>query len=325
MRVVLHIGTNKTGTSALQGFLNSDPAPIPLQEANLIFPEYGRRFPNPAHHEVAEQIRTSPHRADYIVSHFEEEVANAQADGIFLSSEALHTINPTPLVQTFRNNGHEVEVIAVVRNHIDYFSSWWRETVKSEISTFDFPNFSYLIRKNYAPFVLAWMNAVSEPHFHLYGYRNGSIIPGKNPLPLFDAILQEPRMHKENWNENVSVSGNLLLYKRVINNFITRDISHLIIPELWEISKLEPRFQGSMFVDQNLCQTIDATYAQDAQYIKEYFGIDIFSHNSYREGSRVPNLQTLSDDRDFIIDVSREKGFFLEKLMKNYTGPSVLL
>lgn len=315
MRVVLHIGTNKTGTSAIQGLMLSNP-PL-LQEANLIYPQAGRSNPDaPAHHHFANSVAQAPHRADYFVSELAEEAASYQADGVFLSSEVFHTINPGPLVQSFREAGHEVEVICAVRNHVDYFSSWYRETVKSEISTFDFQNFAALINKPYASFLTVWLNAVGESNFHLYGYDEHRFTPGNNPSPLFDQIRENLEV-----DQNPSITGNLLAFKRVLNNFITRETSHLIIPELWEIAALKPEFQGDMYVSPEICTFIDTTYARDIQYVHEYFGVDVSSKDPYREGSRVPDLTTLRSDREFILSVCDERSFLLADLLRTYTGP----
>lgn len=315
MRVVLHIGTNKTGTSALQGLLSTGPKP--LKDANLIYPISGRRSSDsPAHHALADAMHIAPHRADYFVSELAEETANEQADGVFLSSEVFHTINPIPLIQSFQADGHEVDVICVVRNHTDYFSSWYRETVKSEISTFDFPNFAYLINKPYSPFISLWMNTVGEDNFYLYGYEDHGYRAGNRSYPLFNELTSE--LSEE---ENPSIAGNLLLFKRLLNNFITREQSELLIPELREICKLEPRFCGDMYVDEGLCALLDKIYAQDQQQIHEYFGVDIYSRSENRPGSPVPDLDTLRADREFILSICDDRGFLLGDLIRKYTGP----
>lgn len=320
MRVVLHIGTNKTGTSALQGYLLSNPPT--LQEANLIYPQAGRTTPDaPAHHRLAYAVGQAPHQADYFVSELSEEAANSDADGVFLSSEVFHTVNPAPLISSFREAGHTIEVICAVRNHVDYFSSWYRQTVKSEVSTFDFPNFVNLINKPYAPFLVAWLDAVGRDNFHLYGYRDHSFMPGNNPSPLFDAITHSAQMDPNVYKKNASITGNLLLLKRVLNNFITREVSLQIIPELWEISALRKSFQGNMYVSPETCSFIDRTYARDTQYVFEYFGVDISSQTSFREGSKVPDLDTLAADRKFILSICDERSFLLGDLLTKYTGP----
>ena len=314
MRVVIHIGTNKTGTSAIQRYLGDNPQT--LREHNLIFPITGRREPDlPAHHAMAEELHQFPHRADYVVSALEEEAANEQADGVFLSSEVFHTINPAPFVQTLHEAGHEVQAVAVLRNHIDYFSSWYRETVKSEISTFDFANFAYLINKPYSPFLKHWLQAVGEGNLAVYQYGGSpDYVPGNFTNPIFDEI----RAHYYEFpRENPSITGNLLLFKRVLNNFIIRETSELLIPEMETLASLQPRFEGSMFIAPDLCDMIDKAYASDAQAIQEYFGVYLLSNSNHRPGQLVPDFRFLAQDREFIIENSHH----FSELLRQYTGP----
>lgn len=319
MRVILHIGTNKTGTSALQRVLSQNPKP--LREAGLIYPEYGQRSPDlPGHHRIPEQLTRAPHHADYVVSHLEEEVANAQAEGAFLSSEVFHISNPHAFVDTLRERDHEVEAICVVRNHIDYFSSWYRETVKSEISTFDFPNFAYLIRNPYMPFLSLWDTVLGSENFHVYKYENHRFFSGRNSHPVFDSIISDQQVSQEMVSENVSLTGNLLFFKRLLNNFINRDTAAVLLPEMYQIAEIEPRFIGDMFIASDLCGVLDTVYAQDTHMINEYFGVDISSHNSYRQGSQVPDFSTLSDDRKLILDICDKNGFLFGDLLRKFTG-----
>lgn len=316
MRVVIHIGTNKTGTSALQRYLGNNPHI--LRGEGLIYPLTGRREPDyPAHHAMAEELHNFPHRAYHIVSQLEEEAANEQADGVFLSSEVFHTINPLPLVQTLQEAGHQVEAVCVLRNHIDYFASWYRETVKAEISTFDFANFAYLINKPYSPFLKHWLNAVGEGNLAVYRFEQRQYSAGAFTNPVFDSILDH---HDKFPQENPSITGNLLLFKRVLNNFIIRETSELLIPEIETLASFEQRFLGNMFIAPDLCDMIDKAYAGDAQAVHEYFEVDLFSRTDHRVGQLVPDFRNLAQDRNFLIQCSLENNFEFGRLLSQYTG-----
>lgn len=320
MRVVIHIGTNKTGTSALQRHLAGSPES--LRNENLIYPLFGRRSPDsPAHHALAEEMQKFPHRAPYSVAALEEEAANENADGVFLFSEVFHTFNPIPFIQTLQESGHEVEAVCVLRNHIDYFSSWYRETVKSEVSCFDFPNFVYLVNKPYMPFLSLWLSAVGEDNLHVYKYEEDKFHSGSNPLPLFDSLTSHSDMNIFKCDENFSLSGNLLFFKRILNNFIDRETTESLIPEMWELSMLKDAFRGDMFVSTEICDLVDRLYAHDTLAIEASFGIDIGSRDSYREGSLVPDLRLLAEDRKFLISESKNRGFLFGGLLQRYIGP----
>lgn len=316
MRVVIHIGTNKTGTSAIQRYLGNNPHI--LRGEGLIYPITGRRTPDyPAHHAMAEELHEFPHRADYIVSQLEEEAANEQVDGVFLSSEVFHTINPLPFVQTLQEAGHQVEAVCVLRNHVDYFASWYRETVKSEISTFDFPNFAYLINKPYSPFLKHWLNAVGEGNLAVYRFDQHRYSYGAFTNSAFNMILSR---HEDFPVENPSVTGNLLLFKRILNNFIIRETSELLIPEMEILASFEQRFLGSMFIAPDLCDMIDKAYASDAQAIQEYFEVDLFSLSDHRVGQLIPDFRYLHQDRDFVIQCSIENDLQFGPLVQKYIG-----
>jgi len=48
-KIILHIGTNKTGTSSLQSFLAKNP--VFLDKNGLIYPKFGQIYYG--HHEIA--------------------------------------------------------------------------------------------------------------------------------------------------------------------------------------------------------------------------------------------------------------------------------
>src|ERR1700744_5933867 len=90
MRYVLHIGTNKTGTSTLQHYLGTNRDMLKSQ--GIWYPTIGKfRY---AHHDLADAIK---HGGEFGQYGIDPEILNPQnissdISTIVISSEAFHTI-----------------------------------------------------------------------------------------------------------------------------------------------------------------------------------------------------------------------------------------
>jgi hypothetical protein len=122
-RIILHIGTHKTGTTAIQKELLENR--VLLAERNIHYPDIG--FVYYGHHLFAEHLSNNHEKVkEYIV-----EVKKLKGD-VVLSSENFSLVSKENLANFREQLGSKIEVIivSVVRNYLSYSFSWWQETIK---------------------------------------------------------------------------------------------------------------------------------------------------------------------------------------------------
>jgi hypothetical protein len=122
-RIILHIGTHKTGTTAIQKELLQNREL--LAKRNIHYPDIG--FVYYGHHHFAEQISNNHEK----LKEYVKEVKKLSGD-VILSSENFSLISKENLANFKEQLGKDVEVIivSVVRNYLSYSFSWWQETIK---------------------------------------------------------------------------------------------------------------------------------------------------------------------------------------------------
>jgi hypothetical protein len=289
MEVVFHIGTNKTGTSAIQGFLDKNPEF--LLRHGWVYPKAGRNG-RPLHGPLA---ITPPDLLPQVVSDIEKE---AQDNRVILSSEYFHTIDPSHILAAF--GGHSIRTVVFLRDHISYLSSWYREAIKSDDKTYSFWDFATLIHKPYYLWLDKW------PNLTVVDYNSKTLI-NHSSVDHFLSLLDIP-LTQESTNvvENLSISGNLLFAKQIYNNVITEEEMRSFRSEMQTLLHINPTFSGPMAIDERVYSYIIEKYAYDCEVIERRYNIPLSPPSSPAEGHPSPNLETLSSDIEQIIDFSYE-------------------
>jgi hypothetical protein len=311
MEVVFHIGTNKTGTSAIQGFLSSNPDY--LRNHGWVYPLAGRT-PRPEHGPLAHTPpELLPQLLPQLVSEIEKEAQDCGR--VIISSEFLHTIDPSAILDAF--SAHDIRTVAFLRDHASYLSSWYREAIKSDDKTYSFWDFTTLIKAPYYTWLSLWPN-LSVVHYNRKELINHSAVD--HFLHTLDPFLPLPQ---SSYEYNPSISGNLLLAKQIYNNFITKEQMHAFRAELPYFARINPTFSGQMQLSERELSYISDTYAYDREFIFDHYGVSLSPAPDSTQGNPTPNLETLSSDIQQIIDFSYEndlefgkqlsKVFFVQK------------
>lgn len=140
MKVYIHIGSTKTGSSALQSYLYDHRAI--LLESRILYPDVGIK--SGAHHLLASCFHHSSwnlHKQDLIDIHaakerfaneLRREFARKDADTVIISSEYLWTLqNRKEFVDFILGCGaKEVEVTGYIREISDWLQSEYNQSVK---------------------------------------------------------------------------------------------------------------------------------------------------------------------------------------------------
>lgn len=191
IELIVHIGTFKTGTTALQKFLSSNRARL-LEECNLLYPEAGE-IPAGGHHNLVYELTKS---WKYVAQRggFQElrkEVDEAAPEIVLLSAENLSSYalgNPgvAPAFGGFASTiSARIKVICYVRPQWEYIDSYYSQGVKSGYTTCSFEDFveSSFAEDiyDYEKVILPWESVADEIVVKAY--------PGRKLIPEVCGLL----------------------------------------------------------------------------------------------------------------------------------------
>jgi len=207
MRIIVHIGTHKTGTTSIQASLRKH-APA-LAERGLYVPETGTLYKRSGHHNIGWELRGDP-RADSQkggLAELVEELSGVSADSAVISSEDLEYLVEQPDLLTafddrLRAAGHDVEYVMLFRRADTYAKSLYAELIYHGL-TASFDDFigavlddgKYTYGEDWVyyfdidSFVRQWTSAVASP-LTLVSYEDAQRRGGV--VPAFMALIGAP-------------------------------------------------------------------------------------------------------------------------------------
>lgn len=135
MKLYLHIGTHKTGTTALQVLLAENYDKLLVQ--NILFPKSGRPWQRGGQHNIAWQLSNdSRFRSEFgTLKTLCDEIKNTPADNIIISSEDFECLYVKPRsLQIFKKHlddiGCQVNIVIFLRERVSYSESLYKELLK---------------------------------------------------------------------------------------------------------------------------------------------------------------------------------------------------
>lgn len=314
MRYVLHIGTNKTGTSTLQDYLSTHRAD--LLSLGMWYPGIGS-FPH-AQHDLAYAIK----KDDFDAYGFSRDVISegAAPDGAtttIVSSEAFHTIRDVESVAAIFPPDR-TQVVLYLREHLSYLASWYREAAQARDITCSFFDFAQIFGYSLSEMVDRWQ-AVYGENLHVRQYERDKLVNRDIVSDFFaTAFNTAPPVIRDFQDRNPSISGNLLFLKLVLNHLLTPEDNNAIVHELSTLATLEPRFGGKMFVSERDAKRVTHRHAQDRKGLKRQHRIVFTPVREGIEGNRSPDTATLRDDIALMLEMSKARDFAFEHvLLKN--------
>lgn len=139
MRLVIHAGASKTGTSTFQAFMAERFEEN--REAGVLYPEAGRWLDG-SHHELAFALRPLPHlvsesSAESILRAMEDEIRRACPSSVVISSELFpYLLEYDEFIQFAARNFSRITLAFVVRRQSELLFSLYNQLVKDPIQAF---------------------------------------------------------------------------------------------------------------------------------------------------------------------------------------------
>ncbi|MCA6215290.1 sulfotransferase [Ideonella sp. B7] len=315
--VVVHIGLNKTGTSSIQDFLalNTDA----LRAEGICYPRAGRT--GAAHHALSAWVGSAEADADPSASPVAQALL-AEIQGmprVWLSSEDFHARGPRGARNLARLlQGHPVRIVLYLREHLAYLASWYQQNVQASGLSCSFETFCHLTHKPLSEVAETWGQVFGHGQLTLRLYDRRSLVGG-DVLKDFAAQVglegDLGRFVRKPYENNPSISGNLLFIKRLLNNLLPPAEAASMVDELMVLSKLKPSFQGSMRVGPELAAQVAGAYAGDRRRLSHRWGLEWPVPPTELSGAPVPDLATLHADWHRVQKAARQRGFALAAAM----------
>lgn len=216
-KVFLHIGTHKTGTTAIQDALARNR--VLLRKHGILVPRTGCISRRSGHHNIAWELNGDPRFSEKNGTFDEliEEIQRSKQEVVIISSEDfeyIHGYDDTLALikDRFASINCQVEIIVVVRKHGEYLRSLYLELLKHDV-TLTWKNFKAraiegrLVVKDRWIFNLSYTELV-KPFKMTFGIAHVHIVNYTLPIePVFFDLIGAKELDIE--PKYLNVSGGL--------------------------------------------------------------------------------------------------------------------
>lgn len=275
MKLILHVGMHKTGTSALQALLRSRK--VELVRQGMLYPDHGQHHDG-AHHGLWHALADRDHAAAFVAEIFgEADAAGAAVDTILLSSELLEKLGADPArrttLDTLLDPFESVVVVYFMRNQAEVIQSIFKQWVKDDaVRLADGPaNFLRKHGRNlyYSKYASWWENTAKKVSVRAARYTGDwnelwadfSALTRANLQPIEQSALS-----------NVSMDGQRLKLKHWLNGYVPRE--RLDIPiNAWLAKNFSNDPKTSLFRHSEDFLTFQSAYRRENQELAQRWGV----------------------------------------------------
>lgn len=311
MEYLIHIGTNKTGTSSLQSFIYSNKEK--LLKFGVLYPEIG--IETSAHHNFVRWVKTKS-EDDQFYDDFRKSIDPFKPEKVLFSSESFHTLENPDLLLKFFPKG-QTKIVVYIREHAAYLSSWYQQALQARNTSIGFDEFIQIFSADYKKLITKWVNTFGKENVFVRNYNREDLYDRdivsdflSNYLEFDKSVFKSLLLEK-----NPSIAGNLLYIKRILNQVITKQESLSIVYEIVELTKLKPEFKGKIALDPQILAKISFLYREDRKWLKKNYGISIEPIKEIKKGHLFPDMNTLKDDLKLVYNTAETKNFKMKKLL----------
>lgn len=193
-RIVLHIGMNKTGTTAIQEYLRGNAAH--LAEQGLLYPRTGREPGNDTakHTALSDALGfcqspktgpATPAERKELRQRLDAEIAEHAPEVVFISSEMFVRRRRLGAVRNFFD-GHDVTVLVYLRRHDHWWLSLYNQAVRTVtdppwepgfVGFYEFNRNRANLQNSYARLVNQWARIFGTGNIVVRPYERGQNDP----------------------------------------------------------------------------------------------------------------------------------------------------
>ena len=281
-RIFVHIGRNKTGTTAVQNAFRAGREP--LKRNGFHYP-MGR----PGHHYLALHLlgtdRSGPPRGRApaeLAGLLAERIAASERD-VVLSSEVLQRVEPAALAAWL---GKEATVVVYIREQVDYLASCYQQGIKMGIPRGDFASYlaipSTVADGYYLPFLRAWEDVFGRDNLVVRVYDRERLVEGDIVADFLSVLGVDGAADLGDRDDrNPSAGGPLLEALRRINTLDFEELRRrkAIYDTLAELALGNPDYRAKLPIAPDVVAALRDRFAEDnAAVSARYFdGGPLFS------------------------------------------------
>jgi hypothetical protein len=330
-KIYLHIGTHKTGTTALQFFLWNNR--IRLKELGFLYPTIG--LGGGYSHGVLANIIKPNNRDDRLTEYrnkFNREIGRSDAPNILLSSEVfMEGLNIAGSVRQFVDqDAFDVIIIVYLRNQVDWLQSVFNEVIRDPYRRFTGDIFQLREYQqqyhDYERILEPWVkhfgdDAIVVRPYGNFRYKNAIFHDFLNAVGIKD--LDSFNYDVKNTNENIRLHPLATEFLRRANRFaMMRDEYCMVVDELSRLSTILADKYGENYITiapETKNEIVAKFEARNRELFRRYAGLKDMSlfESMKRDGDPISSQSGFGAEvQHFIIDnMKTEVRQFLEMLV----------
>ena len=311
-RLVLHIGTNKTGTSSIQRMLLENRGV--LRRAGWDYPNF--HLLHMAHHPLAYSIAGHTQRGlgPNWENGFRKLLDTSEHRLIFSSELFFRTVDPAAVARYFPPQ--DTLVVLYLREHLAYMMSWYAQAIQERNLTASFGDYLHLFSQSFSSYLKDWENVYGAENIVTRVFDRGSLV-GKDSRVDFMQFIDGVDVGKLKMpvdDSNLSISGNLLFFKKILNSYMTQEeaMTHPITDEIGAFASVQDSFRGKFLVSREEAGVAQNLFAPDLEDLARR-GLEFPQMPREVQGHAYPDFDTLQPDFKLIKDIAvRTEKVFLK-------------
>jgi len=284
--IYLHIGTHKTGTTAIQNLLYENHKLLETYDVSYL-PDNtiwaGHHYLGWAFRGNTSVLKEYCKFYDYgILNFLEDSINKSECSKFILSSENFYMMENREYAEKFfeRFSNFEIKIIVYLRNQLDFLEAWYYEMVRESYGQMplDFNTFVDKTKYNldYYDMLKKWETFVGKDNMIIKSYEKAK--KNKNLLSDFLKIFQiddfekfsQPKITNERMNDL-----QLLLIRGINNLSLDSQLRDTVVKEILINEEIKNNDFSYSVMNTSTKEKIQKQYALSNQKLFDIYGIKI--------------------------------------------------
>lgn len=292
--IVFHIGTHKTGTTAIQNRLFSNRTT--LWEKGVFYPDAGIGSGHSGHHEFAWAAAGQGHRlkrksVEEVFREVRDAIDSAGHKTVVFSSEEFGNLNVSQIVEMkSRLSISSAKIVCYLRNQVDYLISQYKQHIQQYETRYTGTLFDYVVELNilnrmaYAALALGWANVFEDESLRIRVYDracllNSDVVEDFCDVTGIDFSLLN-NVSESVDSDNKSISDFTAEALRYTNQLDLSPSEHRAL--LTQIRKATSDYSDYRFLDNSSIERINNKFIKSNERIRRRFSIDVTPLNKIK-------------------------------------------